>query len=108
MEWYHYLIIVTFILMVASPAWFFSKVEKFIFNAHAEPHLYVQHISNDNIIARSENMESILRDEKVLHNLNLMIKNTKKRDVKQMWKIKKLEFERQLRWKKDLMRANHV
>jgi len=33
MEWYHYLIIVTFILMVASPAWFFSKVEKFIFNS---------------------------------------------------------------------------
>ena len=107
MEWYHYGIAVVFILMVVSPVWFFSKVEKVLFDT-PEPELHVDFINPNQVLNPEEQMEFLDRDEKVLKNLNLMIKTSKKKQVKQMWKIKKAEFERQMKWKQHLNRANHV
>ena len=104
MEWYHYGIAVVFVLMVISPVWFFSKVESILFDEPVEPELHVHFINPNQVIKTEESMDLLSRDEKVLHNLNLMIKNSKKKHVKQMWKIKKAEFERTLRWQ----RTNHV
>ena len=103
MEWYHYGIAVVFILMIVSPVWFFSKVEKMLFDT-PEPELHVDFINPNQVLKPEESMESLNRDEKVLENLNRMIKASKKKQVKQMWKIKKAEFERQLIWR----RTNHV
>ena len=99
MEWYHYGIAVVFILMIVSPVWFFSKVEKMLFDT-PEPELHVDFINPTRVLKPEESMESLNRDEKVLENLNRMIKTSKKKQVKQMWKIKKAEFERMLRWQR--------
>jgi hypothetical protein len=53
-------------------------------------------------------VDTLNRDEKVLDNLNRMIKTSKKKHVKQMWKIKKAEFERELRWRQHSVWYNHV
>lgn len=100
MEWYHYTSIVILIFMVASPAWFFNKIEKLMFDGPDEPHLHIQHINPTHIIPNGESMEDIVRDEKVLANLNKMIRVSKKKHVKNLWKLKKVEFERQMRWKR--------
>lgn len=98
MMWYHYLILVMFIAMVVSPVWFFGKVSKVLFD-EAEPHeMVVQYVHPDSIIPNVEAVEMIDADMKVLQNLDKMIKTSKKKHVKQLWKVKKAEFERQLRW----------
>ena len=61
--------------------------------------MIVQYVHPDAIIPNVEAVEMIDADQKVLQNLDKMIKMSKKKHVKQMWKIKKNEFERQLRWK---------
>jgi len=104
MEWYHYGIAVVFVLMVISPVWFFSKVESILFDEPAEPELHVHFINPNQVIQPEESMDLLSRDEKVLENLNKMIKTSRKKHVKQMWIIKKAEFERKLRWQ----RTNHV
>ena len=98
--WYHYVTFVTFLLMVVSPVWFFGKVSKFLFD-EAEPHeMVVKYVNEAAILPKHEDEMAMLdADEKVLQNLDKMIKMSKKKHVKQMWKIKKNEFERQLRWK---------
>jgi len=103
MEWYHYGIAVVFVLMVISPVWFFRKVEKVLFDA-PEPELHVQFINPNQVIQPEESMDLLSRDEKILENLNKMIKTSRKKHVKQMWKIKKAEFERKLHWQ----RTSHV
>lgn len=105
--WYHYVTFVTFLLMVVSPVWFFGKVSKFLFD-DAEPHEpVVQYIHPDAIIPNEEAVEMIDADIKVLQNLDKMVKMSKKKHVKQMWKVKKLEFERELQWK-STVRNTHV
>lgn len=97
--WYHYFILMMFIAMIVSPVWFFGKVSKLLFD-EAEPHEpVVQHINIKTIIPNEDSVELIHADEKVLQNLDKMIRTSRKKHVKQLWKIKKAEFERQLRWK---------
>lgn len=105
MAWYHYMSIIMLLLMVVSPAWFFGKVGKILFEEH-EPHdPVVQHINPKSVLPFHEDETVIHQDEKILHNLNMMVKKSKKKHVKQLWKIKKLEFERQLRWKASIRKA---
>lgn len=98
MQWYHYATLVTLLVMVFSPVWFFGKVGKVLFD-EAEPHEpVVQYIHPDAIIPNKETVEMIDADAKVLQNLDKMVKMSRKKHVKQMWKVKKAEFERKLRW----------
>lgn len=101
MLWYHYVTMVIFLSVVISPVWFFKQVEKFIMkNDLDEKYKYVDgHVSPDNCIQQYDNEESFLRDEKALANFDRLIKSTKKRDVKRLWKIKKAEYLREMRWK---------
>ena len=43
--------------------------------------------------------DSFDQDERILNNFDRMIKTSKKRDVKKLWKIKKAEHLRNMRWK---------
>lgn len=105
MAWYHYATIIILLFMVVSPAWFFGKVGKILFEEH-EPHdPVVQHINPTTVLPFHEDETVIHQDEKILHNLNMMIKMSKKKQVKQLWKVKKAEFERQLRWKASLRKS---
>ena len=101
MQWYHYVTIMLLLFMVVSPIWFFNKVEKILFDAPDEPHRYVEFYNPSQVIPQEESMDMLSRDEKVLENLNMMIKNSKKKDVKNLWKIKKAEFMRELSWKRN-------
>jgi len=106
MMWYHYLILVMFMAMIVSPVWFFGKVSKVLFD-EVEPHEpVVQYVHPDAIIPNEEAVEMIDADQKVLQNLDKMVKMSKKKHVKQMWKVKKSEFERQLRWKATVRNTN--
>lgn len=97
MKWYHGLIFITFILMVFSPVWFFRKLDKALngeelkenildFEINTRPHLVVK----DNY--------NLDRDMHVMQNLDAMIARAPE-STKNIWKIKKAEFERSLRWK---------
>lgn len=106
MLWYHYATIIILLFMVVSPAWFFGKVTKILFE-EPEPHeSVVQYIIPGTIIPHEEDIVVIHQDDKVIQNLNMMIKNAKKKEVKRLWRMKKLEFERQLRWKSTLRNSN--
>ena len=106
MMWYHYLIVVMFIAMIASPVWFFGKVSKVLFD-EAEPHEpVVQYVHPDAIIPNEEAVEMIDADMRVLQNLDKMVNVSKKKHVKQLWEVKKAEFERQLRWKATVRNTN--
>jgi hypothetical protein len=107
MEWYHYGVAVIFVILIVSPVWFFSQVEKVLFET-PDPYLHVNFINPNQIIKQEDVVETLNRDEKVLDNLNRMIKTSKKKHVKQMWKIKKAEFERELRWRQHMEWSNHV
>jgi hypothetical protein len=106
MIWYQYVLIILFFIMLVSPIWFFGKVEKFLFQQpdSEEVHQYVFFVNPEGILSHEEPVEQINRDAHILSNLNHMIKTSKKKEVKNMWKIKKLEFERKMRWESLLRR----
>ena len=103
MIWYSYLMLLIFGVMVISPAWFFRKVERFLFDdPNKDDYLVVEnYISPSNVTLRYREEEvALLRDEKILNNLNMMVKTSRKREVKNMWKIKRAEFLREMHWKR--------
>jgi len=106
MYWYHYLILMMFITMIVSPVWFFGKVSKMLFD-EADPHEpVVQHINIKTILPNEEPVELMHADERVLQNLDKMIKASRNKHVKQLWKIKKAEFARQMSWRVTVRDAN--
>jgi len=93
---------VVFVAMIASPAWFFKNLQE-IFNLENHEHDVdspdLKNFINPITIAPTyETMEMIEQSEKILNNLNTMVKNAKNRRVKQLWKIKQAEYIRILRW----------
>lgn len=96
-NWYLYMIHVIFLVMIVSPVWFFGKISKFLFD-EAEPHdMMVHHITNT--FTTQDTIAMMNADEKVLQNLNDMVNMSQNKQVKQLWEVKKAEFERHLRWK---------
>ena len=100
MEWYNYVTLAIFLYIVFSPVWFFKQVEKFILNNDAEEsQLYITgYVHPMNIMSRDID-DTLEQDERILNNFNRIIKSSKKRDVKKLWKIKKAEHLRNMRWK---------
>ena len=101
MLWYHYLIVVLFIIIVTSPVWFFKQVEKYLFNNDMESqHQYItHHVHPQNVIRASLETHYHDKDMIALARFDKIIKGSKKRDVKKLWKLKKLEYERHMRWR---------
>jgi hypothetical protein len=108
MEWYHYGVAAIFSLMIISPVWFFSKLENFLFDTPEEPDLYVNFINPRQVIIPEEPMDFIVNDEKVLNNLKKMVEKAETDEARHLWSIKKSEFEREMRWKLNLIRAGHA
>ena len=101
MEWYNYALIAIFLYIVFSPVWFFKQVEKFILrNDIDEQQKYLdQPIDPMHIIHEPLLDEYIDHDMKAIENFNRIIKNSKKRHVKQLWRIKKAEYIRGMQWR---------
>lgn len=108
MLWYHYLIVVVFILMIASPAWFFRKIEHILFDEDEMDIHTVGYLNPSTTHTPDDSDEQLIRDEKVLSNLKAMVERSTNEAVKQLWYIKMLEFDRHLRWKNNLRRTQHV
>ncbi len=108
MIWYQYALIILFFIMMMSPIWFFGKLNKFLFQEpdSEEIHQHVFFVTPQNILPAEESMEKLNYDTHVLDNLNHMIRTSKKKVVKNMWKMKKLEFERKIQWESALRRNN--
>lgn len=100
MIWYNYILMALFLYIVFSPVWFFNQVEKIILNNDVEEsQLYIEgYVHPMNILDRDID-DSFDQDERILNNFDRMIKTSKKRDVKKLWKIKKAEHLRNMRWK---------
>ena len=102
MEFGQFLAILIFLTMIASPAWFFSKLIGMIGRKNDEYDVDSQmlygFINPVTIVPPYESMEMIEQSEKILNNLNNMVKNAKNRRVKLLWKIKQAEYMRILRW----------
>lgn len=101
MLWYHYLIAVLFVTIIISPVWAFQQIEKYLFQNDVEfqnQHV-VYNVHPQNVINPSLENYYHDKDVLVLARFDKVIKNSKKRDVKKLWKIKKLEYMRQIRWR---------
>lgn len=102
MNWYNYVVFVIFLIMLVSPAWFFQKLEKILHEDYTGDDAMTvdAHVSSHNIIPQFDTEQSLSRDEKILNNLNGIIKKSQKLEAKTMWELKKIEYLRELNWRK--------
>jgi GR25 family glycosyltransferase involved in LPS biosynthesis len=98
-QWYHVPTVMTFLFMVLSPSKFFKKFDTIFFDEFVDEDDVVG-FSKTEIIAKGDTMQEIERDEQVLNNLKRMVDTATTPEAKQLWSVKKAEFERQLRWKR--------
>ena len=98
--WYQLPTAVAFTYMVLSPAKFFKQVDTYVLK-ESETEDDTEYTTE--IMCQGETMEDILRDERVLNNITMMISNAKNSNVKQLWEVKKAEFERAMRWKRNTL-----
>lgn len=96
---------VTLILLgtlVVSPTWFFKNLLEMLNLKNDDYDVdspFLDGVINPAaIILTYESLEMIEQSEKILNNLNTMVKNAKNRRVKQLWKVKRAEYMRILRW----------
>lgn len=99
-EWYHYPTLMAFMYMMLSPSKFFKKVDEVVLQEEDSDDT-VDYPEIPETIAKGDSMEEIERDEKVYNNINKMIATAPNPHIKQIWEVKKAEFERQLRWKRN-------
>jgi hypothetical protein len=100
-EWYHIPTTLTFMFMMLSPTKFFKSVDQLVLREPDEENC-ITHNFYTETFAKGDSMEEIERDEKILNNLTKMLESSTNTDAKQMWMIKKSEFERALRWKRHM------
>jgi hypothetical protein len=106
------IIVLMLVVLAFSPALVYRAVDKYFFQKK-DINLFARDIFNEPVeidFADGEsgfNQEiSFEKDEKILKNLKAMVKNTRKRKVKKMWKIKLGEFERRLKWQTTMEKTN--
>ena len=85
--------------MMLTPSKFFKKVDEVILEEPVTEEMPV-FTGYRIIINNGDSVESLVRDEHILSNMKKMVKQSRKKHVKQMWKIKLAEFERELRFKR--------
>lgn len=98
--WYQLPTAVAFTYMVFSPTKFFKHVDTYVLK-ESETEDDTEYTTK--VICQGETMDDILRDERVLNNITMMISNAKNSNVKQLWEVKKAEFERAMRWKRNTL-----
>lgn len=101
MKWYHVLLFVLFILMVFSPVWFFGKVEAILNDDPQESRWqYVEYVDAANELRHEPSELDMDKELHVLSNIDKMIASAKDKYTKTMWEIKKLEYTREIRWRR--------
>jgi len=98
-HWYHIPTFLAFTFMMLTPSKFFKKVDEVILEKPVTEEMPV--FTGARVMVHTgDSMEQLVRDEHILNNMKKMVKISKKKHVKQMWKIKLAEFERELRFKR--------
>lgn len=101
MKWYHLVLFVMFMAMVFSPVWFFGKLESLLNDDPQEDKWqYINHIDFTNELRSEPSEENMDKELHVLTNLDKMIASAKDKYAKTMWELKKMEYMREIRWRR--------
>lgn len=105
------IIIIILVMLAFSPAFVLGVIDKYVFNKK-NIILMGRDIFNEPIDIDLNDGEtgfnqdvSFERDEKIIKNLRHMVKVSRKKKVKQMWKHKLGEYERKLKWMTTMEKA---
>lgn len=103
--------IITLVMLAFSPAFVLAVIDKYGFNKK-NIILFGRDIFNEPLDIDVGDGEtgfnqdvSFERDEKIINNLRHMVKISRKKRVKQMWKHKLGEYERKLKWMTTMEKA---
>jgi len=106
------IIILMLVALAFSPAFVYRAIEKYFFQKE-NVKLFARDIFEEPVDIDFANAEtgfnqdlSFEKDERIYNNLKSMVKKSKKRKVKQMWKNKLGEFERKLKWQTTMEKTN--
>lgn len=107
-----FVLIFLLVILAFSPAIMLNLFDKYVMNKK-NVNVFDRDIFNEPLDVEVGEGESwfnlpmrVERDESVLKNLAKMVEQTTNPHVKQMWNIKKMQFERQLRWYSIMDRSN--
>jgi len=107
MDFYGWGVVIIFIAMIVSPVWFFDKVEQYLLDE--EPMQLIDqtifHVHPQNTVPNISLPKNLETDLLRLERLDRIIKSSKKRSVKKLWKFKKAQLERNIKWQ--MMVENH-
>ena len=100
-SYWQYVAIVLFFVMIFSPVWFFGKIDKYLFSeegsiSHTSP---VDFISPLTIVPNIDDEDKMDLDTKRLTAIERAYDNAVSPEMKQIWMIKGLELQREIRWK---------
>jgi len=100
-SYWQYIAIGLFFVMIFSPVWFFSKLDKYLFSeegsiAHTSP---VNFISPLTIVPNIDDETRMDLNTKRLAANEKAYKNSVSPEMKQIWMIKGLELHREIKWK---------
>ena len=104
-SWYSYLALAVFVVLVFSPTWAFGKVDQVLPNRQKDIQEEVfPHPATEVLLV---GLPAVLeREEQVLKNLQYMMDTAKNPETFRIWKMKHLEYLKEIRWKK-LVEASH-
>lgn len=107
MYFYGWVIVIIFIVMIVSPVWFFHKVEEILFDEETMQLIdqTIFHVHPQNTVPNISLPKNLETDLLRLERLDSIIKSSKKRSVKKLWKFKKAQLERNIKWQ--MMVENH-
>ena len=102
LPWWNYPIIVIFGAMIFSPAWFFKKLEHILLKEEPDEKMNqsIDFLNPTLMVLNTASDSQLEKEELALQKFDKMIKSTRKRRVKNLWKLKKAEYLRHLKWKK--------
>ena len=100
-SYWQYIAIGLFFVMIFSPVWFFSKLDKYLFSeegsiAHTSP---VNFISPLTIVPNIDDETRMDLDTKRLAAIERAFDNSVSPEMKRIWMIKGLELHREIKWK---------
>lgn len=85
-----------FIMMIASPKHFFKTVDQIVLN-EPDTDFAVEVVNPLAVLPPSDN--DFLIDEERLKKFDQVIRNTRNKEAKRMWTLKREQYLRQMRWK---------
>lgn len=97
-EWWSYAALLLFVVVVISPAWAFSKVDRALDGADISTESILTHPASQILVVGTD--EQLTREAHVLQTLTKMIECAPNDVMRRIWSKKREEYFKELRWKK--------